>query len=512
MYALHTPVLPELAWRGPLGRHWPKVLEHTEKVPPGDYPTASLPSDAAHGAWLYRDNIRARLTRPRADAHAHAPVQLVVPLGDKFLSPRLYDDLERWVPRLTRRTVDARHWLPRSRPDQLTAWIAEFVTRHEDDGEGGGDGDGPDPSALADDALPTKAVAPGTPQSARAPRAVQGSRAARAARPVRDPYAERFGGQLVLVTGAGGGIGRATALAFARAGARIVAVDRDPGTAARTALAARAAGAPGAWGETVDVGDERAMEKLAARVASDHGVVDILVNNAGIGLSGSFLDTTPGQWRELLDVNLWGVIHGWAVRRTDGGARTGRSHRERRLGRRVPALARAARVQHVEGGGADAQRMPARGAGGAGDRRLRDLSRHRQHRYHHDDPVHRGLRRGGATAPTRVVAAVPLAELPAGEGRRRGAARGAARSGGRPGDTRGPDGPAAVPPRTRSAPRIGPPWATVVAAPREPGRSEWRSVVGSSRIRPPVAFCARQLTGADLLPYEVASGVGALGE
>ncbi|WP_329559999.1 SDR family oxidoreductase [Streptomyces uncialis] len=314
VYALHTPVLPELAWRGPLGRHWPKVLEHTEKVPPGDYPTASLPSDAAHGAWLYRDNIRARLTRPRADAHAHAPVQLVVPLGDKFLSPRLYDDLERWVPRLTRRTVDARHWLPRSRPDQLTAWIAEFVTRHEDDGkvdgEGGGAGVGPDPSALADDALPPKTVAPGTPQSARAPRAVQGSRAARAARQVRDPYAERFGGQLVLVTGAGGGIGRATALAFARAGARIVAVDRDPGTAARTALAAREAGAPGAWGETVDVGDERAMEKLAARVASDHGVVDILVNNAGIGLSGSFLDTTPGQWRELLDVNLWGVIHG----------------------------------------------------------------------------------------------------------------------------------------------------------------------------------------------------------
>jgi NAD(P)-dependent dehydrogenase (short-subunit alcohol dehydrogenase family) len=52
------------------------------------------------------------------------------------------------------------------------------------------------------------------------------------------------------------------------------------------------------------------MEKLAAKVLAEHGVVDVLVNNAGIGLSGSFLDTTPEDWRKVLDVNLWGVIHG----------------------------------------------------------------------------------------------------------------------------------------------------------------------------------------------------------
>lgn len=124
------------------------------------------------------------------------------------------------------------------------------------------------------------------------------------------PYADRFGGQLVLVTGAGSGIGRATAFAFAEAGARVIAVDRDAESASRTAELSRALGAADAWAETVDVSDEQAMEKLAAKVLAEHGVVDVLVNNAGIGMSGSFLETTPEDWRKVLDVNLWGVIHG----------------------------------------------------------------------------------------------------------------------------------------------------------------------------------------------------------
>ncbi|CAM5501246.1 SDR family oxidoreductase [Streptomyces aurantiogriseus] len=271
VYLLHTPALPELAWRGPLGKRWPGILRRLEKVPAGTYPTSSLPDDAAHGAWLYRDNVRARLRRPRTDAHAHAPVQLITPLGDAYLSERLYDELERWVPRLTRRTLAAKHWVPRTRPDQLSAWIAEFVTSVE--AEGGGE----------------KAAA--TPKAT-------------------GPYAERFGGQLVLVTGAGSGIGRATASAFAEAGARVIAVDLDAESAARTAETCRLIGAPEAWAETVDVSDEQAVEKLAAKVQAELGVVDVLVNNAGTGLAGSFFDTTPEDWRKVLDVNLWGVVHG----------------------------------------------------------------------------------------------------------------------------------------------------------------------------------------------------------
>ncbi|MEV6793823.1 SDR family oxidoreductase [Streptomyces sp. NPDC051320] len=267
VYLLHTPVLPELAWRGPLGKRWPKILQRAEKLPPGDYPTASLPTDAAHGAWLYRDNVRARLRRPRADAYAHAPVQLITPTGDAFLSEHLYDELEQWVPQLTRRTLPVKHWVPRTRPDRLAAWIGEFVTAHEDPG-------------------PVRRTAP------------------------TGKYAARFAGALVLVTGAASGIGRATAFSFAEAGARVVAVDRDAEGAARTAEMARLIGAPGAWGEAVDVSDERAMEQFAEKVAAEYGIVDVLVNNAGIGLSGSFFDTTSEDWQKVLDVNLWGVIHG----------------------------------------------------------------------------------------------------------------------------------------------------------------------------------------------------------
>ncbi|MDX3131945.1 SDR family oxidoreductase [Streptomyces europaeiscabiei] len=265
VYVLHTPVLPELAWRGPLGKQWPRLVRRAEKLPRGDYPSPSLPTDAAHGAWLYRDNMRARLARPRDDAYAHAPVQLITPLGDQFLSEQLYEDLESWAPQLLRRTLPAKHWVPRTRPDQLAAWITEFVTATE--------GGRPAPVATG-------------------------------------KYTDRFGGQLVLVTGAAGGIGRATAFAFAEAGARVVAVDLDAEGAARTAELSRLIGAPEAWAEAVDVSDEQAMEKLSEKVAAEYGVVDVLVNNAGIGLSGSFLDTTPEDWRKVLDVNLWGVIHG----------------------------------------------------------------------------------------------------------------------------------------------------------------------------------------------------------
>ncbi|WP_435127496.1 SDR family oxidoreductase [Actinacidiphila sp. bgisy144] len=278
VYALHTPVLPELAWRGPLGKQWPKLLARAEKVPSDGYPTGSLPQDAAHGAWLYRDNVRRRLAHPRPDPVAHVPVLLITPTQDAFLSERLYDDLDRWAPRLTRRTLPAKHWVPRSRPDQLSRWITDFVSAAEG------------------------APAPGEEEQDPARRTVLG-RGLAAAR-------ERFAGQLVVVTGAASGIGRATALAFAEAGARVVAVDRDAEGAASTAADARRAGAADAWPEVVDVADAGAMEEFAARTADLRGVPDVVVNNAGIGLAGPFLDTTVADWQQVLDVNLWGVIHG----------------------------------------------------------------------------------------------------------------------------------------------------------------------------------------------------------
>ncbi len=254
--AFQAPLLPELAWRTVVARRWASILRRTEQVPPSHrHPAPTLAADAVHGIGLYRRNMRRRMERPRTDAVAHAPVQLVVARRDHFVSPRLFDDLDRWAPVLRRRAIDAGHWLPLTHPAQLAGWIGEFV----DEVEAGTES----PSA----------------------------------------------GRLVLVTGAGSGIGRATALAFAETGARVLAVDVDATAAERTAELARLCGAR-AWALTADVSDAAAMADLDERVAAEHGVVDVLVNNAGIGVAGSFLDTSVEEWRRVLDVNLWGVLHG----------------------------------------------------------------------------------------------------------------------------------------------------------------------------------------------------------
>jgi NAD(P)-dependent dehydrogenase (short-subunit alcohol dehydrogenase family) len=135
---------------------------------------------------------------------------------------------------------------------------------------------------------------------------------------------DSFHGRLVVVTGAGSGIGRATALAFAREGAVVVAADIDAATAEGTAQQARAAGGA-AHSARVDVSDAAAMERFAEDVEREHGVPDVVVNNAGIGLAGPFLETGKDDWERILGVNLWGVIHGLRlfgeqmVRRGEGG-------------------------------------------------------------------------------------------------------------------------------------------------------------------------------------------------
>ncbi|WP_101254026.1 SDR family oxidoreductase [Streptomyces barkulensis] len=301
VYAMHVPVLPELAWRGPLGRAWPGMLRRSEGISGGGHPAPSLPRDAAHGLWLYRDNVRARMLRPREDPYAHVPVQLVTPTGDPFLSPALRDEAERWTPRLTCRSLPAGHWAPRTRPDRLADWIGSFVEEceaHGADGEQATDGEHGAHGAHGGGEV-------GAPATVR-----RGGRRGRRGRARQEEYAEHFGGLLVLVTGAARGIGHETALAFARAGARVVAVDIRGEEVARTAELARRAGAQEAWAETVDVSDGAAMEELARRTAAEHGVVDVLVNNAGIAAAGPFLEHTADDWEAVLGSNLWGTIHG----------------------------------------------------------------------------------------------------------------------------------------------------------------------------------------------------------
>jgi NAD(P)-dependent dehydrogenase (short-subunit alcohol dehydrogenase family) len=116
-------------------------------------------------------------------------------------------------------------------------------------------------------------------------------------------------GKVALVTGAGSGIGRATALALGARGADLVLCDVDEAGLGETAERLRASGRS-VFARRVDVSDEAAMRAFAGELEREAGALDLLVNNAGVGLGGGFLDTSLDDWRWILGVNLWGVVHG----------------------------------------------------------------------------------------------------------------------------------------------------------------------------------------------------------
>jgi NAD(P)-dependent dehydrogenase (short-subunit alcohol dehydrogenase family) len=118
-----------------------------------------------------------------------------------------------------------------------------------------------------------------------------------------------FGNKLVVVTGAGSGIGRATALGFAANGATVVAADLD--LAAATSVAGLIAGHGGAaHARQVDVAAAADMERFAHWVRAEAGVPDVVVNNAGIAVVGPLLAHTEEDWQRLIGVNLLGVARG----------------------------------------------------------------------------------------------------------------------------------------------------------------------------------------------------------
>ncbi|MDA2890376.1 SDR family oxidoreductase [Mycolicibacterium sp. BiH015] len=118
-----------------------------------------------------------------------------------------------------------------------------------------------------------------------------------------------FGDTLVAVTGAASGIGRETALAFAREGADIAISDVDTAGLGETARLVAAEGAQ-AFTYRVDVADADAVESFADQLCAEHGVPDIVVNNAGVGHAGFFLDTPAEEYDRVLDINFGGVVNG----------------------------------------------------------------------------------------------------------------------------------------------------------------------------------------------------------
>ncbi len=265
------PGLPELAF---LSRIGVKVVEAFERI--GRSSTRSQRratprsiGDYLNGLKLYRENMPAPMISPGPELPATTvAVQTVVPRADLFVTPAL-QRFTGAIPAGGRVVeIEGGHWVVTSRPDVIARLTAEWVDRNT--------GGTTKPSGAA--------IVPARPREVK--------------------------GKLALITGGGAGIGRATAVEFARRGARkVVIVDRDIDAANDTADAVRAACAEAAvYG--VDVRDETAMNDLAAQVLSEHGVVDILVNNAGIGMAGRFLETSQENWDDILAVNVRGVIAG----------------------------------------------------------------------------------------------------------------------------------------------------------------------------------------------------------
>jgi short-subunit dehydrogenase len=116
-------------------------------------------------------------------------------------------------------------------------------------------------------------------------------------------------GQLALITGAGRGIGLATALELSRAGARIAIAELDQNLGETGARAVRDAGGE-AHGYVLDVTDRARFDAVVAEIERERGPIDILVNNAGIMTTGAFLDHGQREDQAQISVNLMGVVNG----------------------------------------------------------------------------------------------------------------------------------------------------------------------------------------------------------
>jgi NAD(P)-dependent dehydrogenase (short-subunit alcohol dehydrogenase family) len=116
-------------------------------------------------------------------------------------------------------------------------------------------------------------------------------------------------GNVALVTGAALGIGRAAALKFARMGLRVCMVDLPSDDLDASFEEVSAAASDEVAAVPADVSDLKAMETLRDSVRRHFGGVDILMNNAASRVGRGF-DADLADWRRLVEVNLWGVIHG----------------------------------------------------------------------------------------------------------------------------------------------------------------------------------------------------------
>jgi NAD(P)-dependent dehydrogenase (short-subunit alcohol dehydrogenase family) len=116
-------------------------------------------------------------------------------------------------------------------------------------------------------------------------------------------------GHVAVVTGGASGIGAALAAGFGALGGRVVVADVETGPLEAVAAELRAKGVE-VLAVPTDVADAASVEHLARATLDRFGRVDVLCNNAGVSTFNAIADQTLADWRWVLDVNLWGVVHG----------------------------------------------------------------------------------------------------------------------------------------------------------------------------------------------------------
>ncbi|MCW2886424.1 MAG: short-chain dehydrogenase/reductase [Streptosporangiaceae bacterium] len=259
---IQLPRLPELTVRRALAPLFASVLRRQGITPRDGHPARTLERDMLNGLNLYRANMLGP-DRTAAPPRVSVPVQIVVCSRDPYLSTELASAHAGLADRAWVRRVATGHWVQRTRPSLLSQWITEFV------------------DAAAEGGVESREFG-------------------------------AFHGQLVVVTGAGSGIGRATAYGFAANGARVVVADVDEDAAKRTAdgIAGLRPAHGTAYVHQVDVADAEAMRRFADEVRDTHGVPDVVVNNAGIAIAGPLLETSEEDWARITSINLDGVYRG----------------------------------------------------------------------------------------------------------------------------------------------------------------------------------------------------------
>lgn len=120
---------------------------------------------------------------------------------------------------------------------------------------------------------------------------------------------ESFTGRVAVVTGAGSGIGRGLASAFAAEGMRVVVADLDEGRLGSVVEELDAQGVE-CFGHVTDVGDAGSIEALAAATYDRFGAAHVVCNNAGVSSYGRQWETSLDDWQWVMNACLWGVVHG----------------------------------------------------------------------------------------------------------------------------------------------------------------------------------------------------------